>query len=173
MRPMRIKNSALVLLMILALSISSGLARAGACSAEGAEAIDIDLSDVSAIVAFSQVSNMYAEPWNYVGAVIRIRGILDYYESEDGQRRDMIVVQDAAACCGQGIEIVWRNDISQSGPEACCGKEVTVTGRFDLCQEGGYSRIRLVDVSLDQRIFEPKDDGSGDCFLNAAVIEAP
>lgn len=145
------KNNALILLMVFALSIPSGCVLAGASSVEGAENIDIDLSEVNAIVAFSQISNMYAEPWNYVGAVIRVRGILDHYESEDGQRRDMIVVQDAAACCGQGIEIVWGSEMSQSEPEAGCGKEVTATGRFELYQEGGYSRIRLVDVSLDQR----------------------
>lgn len=80
--------------------------------------IDLDLSNASATVVFTQVNNMYAEPWNYLGMVIRIRGTLDFYVKSSRQECSMVVVQDATACCGQGLEFVWKTDgtYSNSSP---------------------------------------------------------
>ena len=98
--------------MLLSLLMMVSLPGCTGTNAEPAapEKIDIDLSRASATVAFAQVSNMYAEPWNYLGAVVRIRGTLNFYVKSDGREGSMVMVQDATACCGQGLEFVRKDD---------------------------------------------------------------
>lgn len=138
-------TAALILFIVASLTRCVGT-RADAASPEG---IDIDLSQANAIVVFSQVSNMYAEPWNYLDAVIRIRGTLDFYVKANGQECSMVMVQDVTACCGQGLEFVWKNDGTYSNSYPDYGQEVVVTGRFEIYQEDGSSFIHLVDAELE------------------------
>ena len=92
---------------------------------------------------------MYVEPWNYLDAVIRIRGTLDFYVKSSGQECSMVMVQDATACCGQGLEFVRKNDGIYSNSCPDYGQEVVVTGRFEIYQEDGASFIHLVDAELE------------------------
>lgn len=139
--------AALLCAMILMLS-SCGRAEKTETIPE--KTVDIDLSQANSLVVFSQVSNMYAEPWNYLGAVICIRGTLGLYESIKGRRSYMVMVQDASACCAQGIEFEAKNEDLFDNNLLDYDDEIIVTGRFELFQEDGYSRIHLVDAVIDR-----------------------
>ena len=142
------KRTIAIALILLMITFLPGYAGTNADTA-GLDEIDLDLSNASATVVFAQVSNMYAEPWNYLDAVIRIRGTLDFYVKSSGQECSMVMVQDATACCGQGLEFVRKNDGIYSNSCPDYGQEVVVTGRFEIYQEDGASFIHLVDAELE------------------------
>ena len=142
------KRTIAIALIFLMVTFLPGYAGTNADTAEPNE-IDLDLSNASATVVFAQVSNMYAEPWNYLGAVIRIWGTLDFYVKSSGQECSMVMVQDATACCGQGLEFVWKNDGAYGDSYPDYGQEIVVTGRFEIYQEDGGSFIHLVDAELE------------------------
>ncbi|MBQ3424664.1 MAG: hypothetical protein IJH38_05665, partial [Clostridia bacterium] len=66
------------------------------------------------------------------------------------QTCSMVMVRDAAGCCGQGLECVWKDDGSLGNGGPGCGQEVVVTGRFGIYQEDGGTFIHLVDAELER-----------------------
>ena len=124
------------------------------CNADRAESevtgnVDIDLAALNTNLVFAQISAMYVEPWNYTNKTVRVRGTLDFYVSEGGTEHSMVMVADAAACCAQGIESVWKSGGRYTEAYPNMGDEVTVIGRFEQYQEEGYSGIHLVDADVE------------------------
>lgn len=97
--------------------------------------IDIDISAMSSDMVYAMVYQLMVNPEEYLGKVIRIKGIhqSNYYEPT-GLTYHYAIIQDATACCAQGIEF------EMAGGEAFPpeGVEVTVTGTFDVYEEEGY-----------------------------------
>lgn len=118
-------------------------------ASEAVSDVDIDLSTLNTNIAFAQISAMYTEPWNYIGKAIRVKGTLDAYTDETGEEHSMVMVADAAACCAQGIEFVWKSGGGYADEYTGLGEAVIVTGHFELYQEEGYSRIRLLDADVE------------------------
>ena len=73
--------------------------------------IQLDLSTMSGTVIYSMISNMLAEPDQYVGQIVRIAG---YYNALSYPEYDIVyhscIVPDATACCAQGLEFIWRGE---------------------------------------------------------------
>ena len=109
------------------------------------EGIDVDLTLLSSTMVYSEVYNMMYLPENYVGKVIKMEGI--YYIAHDdstGADYRCCIIQDATACCAQGIEFVPDN------PDACPeeGDIVTVVGTFDTYMEGQNLYCTLRDANV-------------------------
>ena len=84
-------------------------------------------------------------PENYIGKVVKMNGQYSYYNDEaSGMEYYACIIQDATACCAQGIEFVPDN------PEACPeeGGEVTVVGVFDTYMEGEYMYCTLRNATI-------------------------
>ena len=115
-------------------------------TAETASAsVDLDLTQLSSTMVYSEVYNIMMAPDDYVGKVIRMNGecVSAYYEPTDATYYS-IIIQDATACCAQGIEYVLGD--GQAYPED--GGEATVTGRFESYDENGTTWYHLVDASV-------------------------
>ncbi|MBE5808541.1 MAG: hypothetical protein E7317_09415 [Clostridiales bacterium] len=110
------------------------------------QAVDLDLSQVSAVVAFAQVSDMYARPWAYLHSIVRVRGVTGRFVKANGEACDMISVSDASGCCSQGLEFTLAGDLGTAGTY---GDEATVTGRFETYEEDGCAYIRLADAYFE------------------------
>ena len=108
-------------------------------------AVDVDLTQLSSTMVYSEVYNIMMAPEDYVGKVIRMNGecVSAYYEPTDATYYS-IIIQDATACCAQGIEYVLGD--GQAYPED--GGEATVTGRFESYDENGTTWYHLVDASV-------------------------
>ena len=115
-------------------------------SAGTAEAVDLDLTQLSSTMVYSEVYNIMTRPEDYVGQTIRLEGqcLSAYYEPTKTTYYS-IVVQDATACCAQGIEYVLTD--GQSYPAD--GGDATVVGRFESYDEEGTVWYHLVDASLE------------------------
>ena len=118
----------------------------GTETASAPAAVDVDLTQLSSTMVYSEVYNIMMAPEDYVGKVIRMNGecVSAYYEPTDATYYS-IIIQDATACCAQGIEYVLTD--GQTYPAD--GGDATVTGRFESYDEEGITWYHLVDASVN------------------------
>ena len=149
----RIISSVLLFVLLLTLCACGG-GTAGdavddgsaAADTAGTAAVDLDLTQLSSTMVYSEVYNIMTDPEAYIGMTIRMEGecLSAYYEPTKTTYYS-IVVQDATACCAQGIEYVLSD--GQSYPAD--GGDATVVGRFESYDEEGTVWYHLVDASLE------------------------
>ncbi|MCR5420747.1 MAG: hypothetical protein K6E98_07070 [Lachnospiraceae bacterium] len=106
--------------------------------------IDIDLTQMSSTMIYTEVYNMMVAPDEYKGKSVKMEGLFSSYFDENKKKYYYAcIVQDATACCAQGIEFeplkacVYPEDFPKEGGM------VTVTGIFDSYEEEGYKYCTL------------------------------
>lgn len=108
---------------------------------------DVDLTALSAQMAYAQLSAMMTEPAGYAGKTVKMRGAFAHAAEED---REFFVcyVLDATACCSQSLE--FETDGTYPFPEAYPAEntEITVYGVFDTYKYHGYQMYRLLHAEL-------------------------
>ena len=110
------------------------------------EHVDVDLTQLSSTMVYSEVYAMVYEPEQYIGKTVKMRGSFATQEY-DGNRLYACVIQDATACCAQGLEFELAEALAypEDFPEE--GAEITVVGIFDTYTEdagNGNSYLYLV-----------------------------
>ena len=118
---------------------------------KGADGTDIDLTKLSATMVFSEVYNIMVNPESCMGKTIRMKGLVAIYhdETKDTDYYSCIV-QDATACCAQGIEFKLADNYRFPDDYPPEGSEITVRGRFDVYKEGEYKYAVLKDAVLEK-----------------------
>ncbi len=117
---------------------------------EGSEKIDVDLTQLSSTMVYSEVFAMMMDPEKYDGKRIKMTGLYNYYhDAMVDKDYSACVVQDATACCAQGIDFVLTDDYDYPEDYPEIDEEITVTGVFNIYQEGKYTFFRLKDAVLD------------------------
>lgn len=107
--------------------------------------VDIDLTTMSSTVVYAQVSDMMANPSNYLGKIVKMTGTFNLYTNQDQTVfYSTCEVADATACCANGIEFVMPDN-----GNPIVGEEITVVGRFEDYEEDGIKYVHLVDVALE------------------------
>ena len=115
--------------------------------------IDIDLTTMGSDMIYANIYQMMTEPSSYEGKVIRIVGNYNanWYEPTK-QYIHCVIIQDATACCAQGMEFIW-DDGSHVYPDEYPKNdtEITVTGVFETYQDDGDSNVycRLKDACIE------------------------
>ena len=133
--------TAVVLSLMLA-GCGSGGSKKQDAEDETERTVDIDLPSMSATMVYSQVYDMIVDPDAYMGKVVRMEGVYTVYNSEEtGNHYTSCIIQDATACCAQGMEFVLTDNYSypEDYPEE--GDIVEVVGVFDTYREGGVSLL--------------------------------
>ena len=124
--------------------------------------VDYDLTQMSSDMVYATVYQMMVAPEEYEGKTFRIDGnfYAAYYEATK-KYYFYCIVQDATACCAQGIEFVW-DDGSHIYPDEYPedNAEIVVEGTFETYKEEGDSSLycRLADATLQQEKFEGSID---------------
>ena len=111
--------------------------------------VDVDLSLLSGVVVYSQLSGIIAHADEYIGKTFRITGAFAVYEGEERVYYACLVT-DPTGCCSQGLEFVLRDGslkYPDDYPEP--GTEITVTGVFDTYEEGPYTYSQLLDAVME------------------------
>ncbi|MCR4604765.1 MAG: hypothetical protein K5639_02075 [Eubacterium sp.] len=104
---------------------------------EGGEGVDVDLTLLSSTMVFSEVYNMMVSPEDYMGKIIRMEGqYVPYHDDKTGKDYFACIIQDATACCSQGIEFDLTKDYSYPKDYPKEGDDICVTGRFNTYKEG-------------------------------------
>ena len=113
-------------------------------SACGVGQADIDLTTMNSTMVYSQVSNMVSKPSDYKGKVVKAKGTCGVYtDSRTGKKYYSVIIQDATACCSQGLEFVLKD-----GKYPSKGKSITVEGTFSTYRENGYTYCQLSNAKL-------------------------
>lgn len=110
---------------------------------------DIDLTVLSSTMVYSQVYDIVYSPQNYVGKTIKMKGMFsDFYNQVTDKHYFACIIQDATACCSQGIEFILSDQYVYPDDYPKSGEECTVKGVFNVYQEGKYTYCTLQDAEL-------------------------
>lgn len=116
--------------------------------------VDYDLTTMSKSMVYATVYQLMIDPDSYRGKTFRIMG--DYYASyyeATGKYYHYCVIQDATACCAQGLEFVW-GDGSHVYPDEYPAENtsIVVQGVFETYTEDDNPQVqycRLVDATME------------------------
>ncbi len=112
--------------------------------------IDVDLTKLSSTMVYSEVYNMMVDPDSYEGKTIKAYGPFSVYTDEaTGKVYFACIIQDATACCSQGLEFQLAGDYTYPEDYPNVGDMITVTGKFSTYTEDGYLYISLLDAKLE------------------------
>ena len=120
--------------------------------AEGKTTVDYDLTAMSSDMVYATVYQMMILPEDYEGKTFRMEGnfYATYYEPTQSYYY-YCIIQDATACCVQGLEFVW-GDGSHKYPDEYPEEytDVVVEGTFETYREEGDENLycRLTDAVL-------------------------
>lgn len=110
----------------------------------GADGIDIDLTTLSATMVYSQVYNMMIAPEDYVGKMVKMQGMMaSYYDEAADRRYFACIIQDATACCAQGIEFELAGELKYPDDYPSDGEAICVEGVFETYKEGELTYVTL------------------------------
>ena len=129
-------------------SESSAQATSVSQTAENA-AVDVDLAALSSTMVYSEVYNMMMTPDDYIGKTVKMSGAFSYFKDDStGNEYFSCIIQDATACCAQGIEFVLEGDPKYPEDYPQQGAEITVVGTFDTYYEGQYRYCTLRGATM-------------------------
>ena len=118
--------------------------------------VDVDLTQLSSTMVYSEVYNMVNVPSDYIGKTVRMNGQFGLYQATDAAGNpvpDQIyfacVIADATACCQQGLEFVLAGTHSYPADYPEIGTEITVVGTFETYMEGNYQYCHLVNAVME------------------------
>lgn len=110
-----------------------------------AENVDVDLTALSSTMVYSEVYNMMSMPDDYIGKTVKMSGIFSaIHDDTTGKDYYACIIQDATACCAQGIEFILTDDSTY--PEE--GEIISVVGIFDTYNEGQFRYSTLRDAII-------------------------
>ena len=116
---------------------------------DSADGVDVDLTALSSTMVYSEVYNMMVSPEQYIGKTVKMDGLFAYYHDEStGNYYFACIIQDATACCAQGIEFVLTEDYVYPDDYPEVDEEICVVGVFDTYQEGDYTYCTLRKAKL-------------------------
>ncbi len=124
---------------------------------ETAESTFVDLTVLSSTMVYAEVFAMMSSPEDYVGKTVKMQGTFSRGQlyAADGSLSDggmvfACIVQDATACCAQGIPFDLAGDYEypQDYPEL--GDTITVIGTFEIHEQEGMQFCRLRDAEFVQ-----------------------
>ena len=147
------KKITLILAVCLCLLlVCSACSQGGATeSAAKPRTVDLDLSVLSGTFVYAEVYNLMAEPEEYMGKTIKIRGIYSVFEEPStGVVYHACVIPDATACCMQGMEFVPAVEPEDPDHFLEDSADITVTGRLEIYVDEGISYLHLVEASVEQ-----------------------
>ena len=115
--------------------------------------VDYDLTQMGSDMVYATVYQMMAFPEDYEGKRFRIDGnfYVAYYEPTQ-KYYFYCMIQDATACCAQGMEFVWGDGTHQYPDDYPADEsEVVVEGTFETYREEGDESLycRLSDATLE------------------------
>lgn len=115
-----------------------------------AKSVDLDLTQLSSTLVYSEVYNMLITPDDYKGKNIKMKGLFNQYTDEQtGKTYNAVIIPDATACCQQGLEFELSD---KTNPNFEQGAEITVVGTFDTYSEGELLYCHLKNAKIiDER----------------------
>lgn len=114
------------------------------------ESCDLDLTQLSSTMVYSEVYSMMTSPDDYLGKRVKISGSFGVYQDQTTNKLYFAcLIADATACCSQGIEFVLEGDHTFPDDYPEINSIITVTGIFDTYEENGYTYCQLINAKME------------------------
>ena len=111
-----------------------------------AKSVDLDLTELSSTVVYSEVYNMLITPDDYKGKIVKMKGQFNQYTDEEtGKIYNTVIIPDATACCQQGLEFELSD---KTNPNFEQGTGITVVGTFDTYSDGEFLYCHLKNAKI-------------------------
>lgn len=111
--------------------------------------IDVDLTQLSSTMVFSEVYNMMVAPDDYIGKTIKMEGqFLVYQDQLTSNNYYAVIIEDATACCAQGLEFILKGDYSYPDDYPEVETVITVVGEFQTYEENGSIYCHLINSEI-------------------------
>ena len=111
--------------------------------------VDVDLTILSSTMVYSEVYNMVYNPDDYRGKTVKMEGqYLTLHDEATDNYYFCCLIQDATACCSQGIEFILNDDYRFPEDYPVPNSNICVVGVFDTYQEGEYTYCTLRNAKL-------------------------
>lgn len=108
--------------------------------------VDLDLTELSSTLIYSEVYNMLITPDDYKGKIIKMKGQFNQYTDEQtGKTYNAVIIPDATACCQQGLEFELSD---KTNPNFEQGTGITVVGTFDTYSDGEFLYCHLKNAKI-------------------------
>ena len=113
--------------------------------------VDVDLTVLSSTMVYAEVYNMLTSPEDYLGKTIRMKGpyFASYYDVT-GIYYHYVIVEDATACCQQGLEFIWSGAHKYPRDYPKEQTKIEVVGVVDSYEELGeiYYYLLVDDIII-------------------------
>ena len=107
----------------------------------------LDLTKMSKTMVYSEVSNMMISPHDYDGRKVKMKGNMNIVKYKQRMNYTCII-QDATACCAQGIEFVCKGDLKYPDDYPKEGEEIEVEGTFEVYTSEELEYVRLKNATV-------------------------
>lgn len=115
--------------------------------------VDVDLTQLSASVAFAEVYNMRQNPDGYLGKRLRVAGRFTVNQDpKTGTVSCGLLIEDAAACCSQGMDLLVPASWVYPKDYPALDSRVTLTGELqadEALKARGIVLFRLAKVTFE------------------------
>ncbi len=108
--------------------------------------VDLDLSEMSGTMVYSEVYNIMTKPDDYIGKTIRMNGA---FATDDNEIYYFCIIKDATACCQQGLEFVWPGQHTYPTDFPDTGADITITGTYKIDEIDGITYTYLEANSVE------------------------
>lgn len=113
----------------------------------------VDLTALSSTMVYAEVFKMTTFPEDYIGKTVKMRGQfstgkLYAPDGSDGSTVFACIIQDATACCAQGIPFDLAGSFSYPEDYPELGDQITVVGTFEKCTQDGLEFYRLSQAEM-------------------------
>ena len=106
--------------------------------------VDVDLTLLSSTMVYAEVYNIMTKPDNYMGKIIKVNGTYAAsYNAASERYYHHVLIQDAAACCAQGLEFMWSGKQANSDDYPENKAFIEVVGVFSSYEDLGRSHYYI------------------------------
>ena len=124
--------------------------------AAGKTPVDVDLTTLSSTMVFAEVSNLMYDPIPYLGKTVRMDGEFSVEHGYTMDREEDLsqnffycIIEDALACCAQGLEFSLAGDYAYPEDYPTEGDTIRVVGPVEFFEVNGFRHLRLGDAVLE------------------------
>ena len=112
--------------------------------------VDVDLTALNSTMVYGEIYNILTNANKYKGKTIKMNGPYYAYCNEKGIYQHLIIIEDASACCQQGLEFRWNGEHIYPDDYPEDNARVEVTGVFGTYKEKGetYYYLEVEDITI-------------------------
>lgn len=143
------KSICCILMFVIMFSFSACGGESDKTASTSSDTYDVDLTQLSSTMVYSEVYNMMTAPDEYIGKTVKMNGQFATYQDPKSKKMYYaVIIADATACCTQGLEFILAGNHTYPDDYPKTGTEITVAGTFQTYDDNGNMYCHLTDAEM-------------------------